>query len=564
MLTLKDLRRQALVLAVAGAVGIAGSAQAAQANSGAQLATVGHATLLSRGDVISGPVALSQTIHVTVGLKLRDKAGLDAFMAKMAQPGTGTLRPRMSKTQLVTDHLPTSTQVQAVVNFLRGAGFHNIHVSANNLLVSADASAATVQSAFRTSMVKVRTHDGRTAFANSSGIKVPVALQGIVQAVLGLQTVHVAHILARAPVQTQATTGVSITGHLPMDFQTLYGADSLPPATDIDVGIISVGDMTQTLTDFQNFLTGNSLSAPAVAIECIANPAGPTPAGDANCSAWGDQGTIEWDLDSQDIIGMSGGVKSLTFYSAQDFSSSGLIAAINAAVTENKARVIDMSIGGCERYSDSGQGGDGSAQVVDAIFETGAATNGQTFSISTGDSGSDECGDGQMNSASWPASSPWVVAAGGTTLSTGRRGQYYTETVWTGAGGSPSSFEGMPSWQAGVVPGTTRGLPDIAFDADPGSGSQLYYNGQSPSRNTQVGGTSLAAPLFTGAWARILETNPSLGFAAPHIYQDLSATDFNDVVRGSNGQYRATVGWDFASGFGSLKVGQAATTLSPQ
>jgi len=547
------LRKQILVLAVAGVLGAGCAAQAAVP----QLAMVARATALSRGDVVQGTMSLSRPIHVTLSLKLRNKPGLEAFLEHAHQPSTPASRRVMSHAQLETDHLPTAAQAQAVANFLKQAGFKNIRIAANRMLVSADGTAAVASAAFHTSLAQVRTHDGRKAFANNAPIHIPADLQGVVQAVLGLQTVHQAHIMARAA--TNALSGVSITGHFPVEFAGLYQADGMPPASDVPVGIVSAGDMTQTMTDFATFISAFELAPVATNVICV----GDDPS-DSNCTAFGDQGgTIEWDLDSQDIVGMSGGVQSLTFYTAPSLNNNDLTTTFAQIVSDNKVPVINVSLGICERFVDAGQGGDGSAQADDDIFSA-AAAQGQTFTVSTGDSGSDECGDGQLNSASSPASSPYVVAVGGTTLSTGRRGQYYTETAWNGGGGSPSSFEVAPQWQidSGVIGNSqARGLPDVSFDADPSSGAKIVFNGAF----AQVGGTSLAAPLFAGAWARILESTGMTGsaaFAAPHLYQGLTTSDFHDVVRGSNGQYRATVGWDFTTGFGSINVFNAASQLN--
>ncbi|HVX03678.1 MAG TPA: xanthorhodopsin, partial [Rhodanobacteraceae bacterium] len=78
----------------------------------------------------------------------------------------------------------------------------------------------------------------------------------------------------------------------------------------------------------------------------------------------------------------------------------------------------------------------------------------------------------------------------------------------------------------------------------------------------QWGGTSLAAPIFAGAWARILEGNPALGFAAPNLYT-LPAAALHDVRAGNNGGYLAKPGWDWATGLGSFDVGRAAAILAP-
>ncbi len=122
-------------------------------------------------------------------------------------------------------------------------------------------------------------------------------------------------------------------------------------------------------------------------------------------------------------------------------------------------------------------------------------------------------------------------------------------------GGSPSTFEPIPSWQTGIGQNaghTTRGVPDVAFDADPNSGAEITVDGASE----QVGGTSLASPLFVGTCARMLQAKGStLGFAAPLIYADAAghaSTDFHDVTSGNNSGETAAAGWDYTTGFGSI------------
>lgn len=544
------LRNRALVLAVTGALGVSVAAIAA-VPVGTQFNVLTRATQLSRGDVVQNLVPLTRSIHVTVALKLRNDTQLKTFLA---QPGHGV----MSHAQLAADHLPTAAQAQAVAAYLRQAGFTNVHISSNRMLVTGDASVAAVQTAFKTSLVSVRTHDGRNAFANDSAIRIPASLQGTVQAVLGLQTVHKMHTLAQ-PMQS-GTVGVE--GHSPLDFASIYDASSLPAATGINVGILGWGSMSQTLTDLASFTSQNGLPSVNTEVVCVdygGYDSGVINTTDPSCEL-PDEGATEWDLDSQDIVAMTGGVKSLTFYAAYGGYSASITNAINEVVTptagEPRAQVINMSFGVCERDADINQGGDGSAQADDALFQL-AASQGRTFSASTGDSGYDECGDGQSNSAIYPASSPWVVAVSGTTLRASDTA-WARENVWIDAGGSPSSFEKAQSWQAPLTYGTYASYrgPDVAFDANPNSGSIIVVDGTLQ----QWGGTSLASPLFVGAWARILQDNPGLGFAAPHLYA-LPASALHDVVSGNNGQYIAKRGWDWATGLGSFDVGKAAAAL---
>jgi xanthomonalisin len=466
----------------------------------------------------------------------------------------------MTPSQLAADYLPTQAQVRAVTDYLRSAGFGNIRVSPNRMIVNASGSAGTVQSAFRTTLVGVRTHDGRDAFANSSAIRIPAALQDTVQAVLGLQSVHVAHTMARG-----ATPALDpVTGHNPLEFASIYKASGLAPATDINAAVWGWGSMASTLSDLNVYTSDNGLSSVNAGVVCTdynGYNQGGVSTTDPTCNSY-DQGSTEWDLDSQDIVAMSGGVKSLTFYAAYGGYNSSITNALNEIVTptagEPLAQVINASFGECERYEDSGQNGDGSAQADDALFQI-AAAQGQTFSVSTGDSGSDECGDGGLNSASYPASSPWVVAVSGTTLYATTT-SWGGEAVWRRAGGSPSSFEVAQPWQTNLTYGTYAGMrgPDVAFDANPNSGAIIYDS--AAGGYVQVGGTSLSAPIFAGAWARILQRNPGLGFAAPQLYT-LRPFALHDVKYGNNRGYNAQAGWDWATGLGSFKVGLAAFLL---
>lgn len=549
------LRKQTLVLAIAGAVGIACSAYAALPAGNVQFATLTQATQLSRGDIIHGAMPLSQQIHISVGLKLRNQAQLAAFNAKPHAP--------MSRAQLTANHLPTQAQAQAVADFLKQAGFTNIKIAASRMLVDATGSAAIASRAFQTSLAQVHTNDGRIAFANNSAIKIPAALQGTVQAVLGMQTVHQAHFYAQ---RVQAGSG-GISGHSPTEFASIYGASGLNPASNIDVAVFGWGSMSQTLTDLNTFTTAKSLPTVTTAVVCtnvgdttdpntgeIITP-GITTIGDATCGGNVDQGSIEWNLDSQDIIGMTHDVKSMTFYAAPSGNNFEINSALNEIVAPTKgeplASVVNQSFGECERFEDINQGGDGTAQMGDALYSMGVA-QGQTFSASTGDSGSDECGDGALNSASYPASSPYNVAVAGTTLNASST-TFRRETVWNGSGGSPSSFETVPAWQSSFTYGpfkSFRGTADVAFDANPNTGAIYYLNGVL----VQVGGTSLASPIFVGAWTRLLANGAvTTSQAGPQLYA-FPASDFRDVTGGNNHGYIAKRGYDYATGRGSLNL----------
>jgi subtilase family serine protease len=526
------LRRTSLAFATLLALG--GSAAAVATTSlGNATVAVAQPAVLRPTDTIIGAVSSTQPVRIVVALKLRNRATLDAFIAGGASPVNPSLRV-MAPDQLEANHLPTAAQAQAVADYLTDAGFQNVEIAPNRLLVSADATAATAQSAFATSLVSVQTADGRTEVANNDAVHIPAALQDSVLSVIGLQTVARPHTMIKTQL---GPVPQAITGHFPNEFSAIYGGTGVATAAGVTVGIITQGSISQTITDLNSFTAAHGFATVTTQTVNTGGTSSDT------------SGIDEWNLDSQDVVGMAGGaVGKIIFYNEPTLSNAQLTANINTVVSANVAKIINMSLGECETDAQ----GDGSAAADDQAFAT-AVAQGQTFSISTGDSGADECGTGGTVPSN-PADSPYVIAVAGTTLNASTSA-WSSETVWSGSGGSQSTFEPKPSWQT-LWTGTKRGVADVAFDADPSSGAKILVNGAS----TQVGGTSLAAPIFSGLWARVLAVKgTALGFAGPFIYQ-LPATDFHDITSGSNG-ISAAAGYDLASGRGSIILSSAITHI---
>ena len=99
--------------------------------------------------------------------------------------------------------------------------------------------------------------------------------------------------------------------------------------------------------------------------------------------------------------------------------------------------------------------------------------------------------------AEFPASDPFVIAVGGTSLTlAARTGNVSDETGWQGSGGGHSIFFPRPAYQVGrgVVAGTDRLVPDVSAAADPETGALIVIHGLP----TQIGGTSSTRPVWAG------------------------------------------------------------------
>ena len=413
-------------------------------------------------------------IHIEVALRLRNKAALDSFIEAAGRPGA-TERVMSPAAFAGQQHSPTTDQAQAV-DFLNQSGFSNVHVASNRLLVSADGTADVVQTAFQTTLARVQTADGRDAFANTEDAHVPANLSNIVLAVLGLQTVHQAHTFARVQDPNQID---AVTGHFPTEWSSIYGGSGVANASATPVGIITQGKITQTITDLNTFTSQNGL--PTVTTQTV----------NTNGTSTDTQRRrrVESRQPGHRRHGRRTGAEDhlLQHPDLVEREPDGRLPTPVLGSPPMRTKIINVSLGECETSAH----GDGSAASQDQIFTQGVA-QGQTFSISTGDDGADECGNGGIT-PSWPAASQFVTAVAGTRLDASTT-TWNSEVVWNdlaagngATGGSPSTFEPKPSWQNALVSGTHRGVADVAFSGSPSSGAKIVVNGGSE----QVGGTSL-------------------------------------------------------------------------
>ena len=229
--------------------------------------------------------------------------------------------------------------------------------------------------------------------------------------------------------------------------------------------------------------------------------------------------------------------------------------AVNTAKSEPGVSAVSISYGVPE----------GLYHAPDSSFATPAGHQGVSFLVSSGDGGSypNKSTSRQIVVMS-PASSPNVIAVGGTTLQYDTNYNPASEIGWgytqsngnyAGSGGGLSTLEAEPSYQKSVA-GTLggRGVPDVAFEGDSATGVLVYDT--SMGGWGVVGGTSLSAPCWAGIIAivnqgRTLQGLPTLnsaGASTSTTLYNLPASDFNDITSGTNGEYDAGTGYDLVTG----------------
>jgi kumamolisin len=261
--------------------------------------------------------------------------------------------------------------------------------------------------------------------------------------------------------------------------------------------------------------------------------------------------------------------------------------------------VISVSYGVCESTVKA----DSASRTIAERQLKASAALGITVAVAAGDTGSSACARGvppsKLTSAdkkpqvSWPASSSWVLAVGGTNVTLSSANAIASTGVWNdtvypfpytataGGGGGQSTIVKRPWWQP-AQPFATSGnrmVPDVAAFADESPGYAIVCSGgvQGCPGGGQsiayVGGTSAATPLVAGMialWTQQARAagRPRPGFVPPLLYSlaRRQTQAFVDITQGSNALFGGTCcparpGYDLASGWGSPLANVVAALL---
>ena len=581
-------------------------------------------TDLARAAVI-GQLPAGKLVHVSVALKPRNAAALSAYAQAVANPSSIDYREYLRPAQFARRFGASPAEVRAVRRGLEARGLQPGPVSAGGLSMSVTATAAQLDRGFSLSLRRVALRDGRTAVAASAAPALGAEAAGGVQAVVGLNSLSSPQPLLvrprldsrrRAPLAERhvatggpqpcsaAESAANAQGaHTADQIASAYGYSGLYGAGDRGAGTtVAVYELEPV--DPNDLAAYQSCYGTHTQISYVKVDGG----------AGNGSGSGEAALDIEQLIGLAPDAN-LIVYEGQNSGSgapgAGPYDTFKAIIDQDRAQVVSVSWGECEQML-----GAANAAAENTLFEQ-AAVQGQTIVSAAGDSGSEDC-DGDSNvpqtqlAVDDPASQPYVMGVGGTTLSA--VGPRPTESVWNDGGGqlSPllqpgaggggiSNLWQMPPAQrdaasslnvlgAGVTGsdcgdpgGYCREVPDVAADADPATGYVIYWNGTGsqpgqPTRWQAIGGTSAASPV----WAAFIALADSsrgcaragpLGYVLPALYRAASssyASDFNDVQTGNNdfaqtngGLYAARPGYDEASGLGSPNGAALASNLCP-
>jgi kumamolisin len=498
------------------------------------------------GDVVSaiahstrtGAVAANASISVAVSLAPRDEAALDAFLAQVTDPKSPLYKHYLTVPQFAARFGASPAAVKQVTDYLKSQGLKVTSVTANNLTVNASGSAAQVAKAFGTSLATY--HDAATKrdyFANTAAPSLPAGIAANVVDISGLSSYGRSVHYSQADNAVPHATSKAVTGLTPTTARKAYNLTSTESAgydgAGETIGLIEFSAYTQSDVTKYDSNFSLSVSTPTVV--------------KADGGTTDTSGKDEVELDIEVIQALAPGA-AIKVYEAPN-SDAGEVAMYSAIVSAD-VPVISISWGEYEAGETSSN-----RTALNTDFKQ-AAAQGESVYAASGDSGSDDEGNGGTT-VDFPASDTYVTGTGGTTLSyTSSTGTYKSETAWDGSGGGVSSYFATPSFQSPVNSGSYRDVPDVAAVADPSTGWAIYEAGSWQ----EFGGTSAAAPnwaAFTAIYDEYAADNggDALGYANSTIYALAQTSSyssaFHDVKSGSNGAYSAATGYDKVTGWGS-------------
>ncbi len=462
-------------------------------------------------------------------------------------------RRYLSRREFAAGYGAQRKDLAAVADFATEHGLQVRQASAARRSVVLAGPASRMEAAFRTRLSRYHSPEGDYR-GRSGHLHVPASVAPAIEAVLGLDDRPQAGSACRA-VPRERVEQARQTSFTPPRIAELYDFPRNLDGSGQRIAVIELGGGFRRLQLRRYFekLGKPTPKLTAVSVDGARNRPGHDPTADG-----------EVVLDVEVIGAIVPGAEQLVYFAPA--SDRGFVDAVTTALFDPRSpSVLSISWGQAEdQWTEQGR------RALDQAFQAAAAL-GVTVCAASGDNGWTDGAAGRVAHVDYPASSPHVLACGGTHLEV--TDGDIAEVVWNdhdgnATGGGVSSYYDVPSWQAKArVPasfneggGPGRGVPDVAGNADPETG---YLVGDGLSEHP-FGGTSAVAPLWAALVAQLnQQLGSQAGFLNPLLYEALDPAVFNDVSKGTNGAYRARRrAWDACTGHGTPRGSALLEALS--
>jgi kumamolisin len=569
-----------------------------------------------------GPADPAETLMVSIYVRRQPGAPSLPGQNDFAATSRGQRNP-LSRADLAAHQGASPEDLKVVTDFAAAAGLKIVQTDAARRLVQVSGTVAQFSKAFSIELAHYRS--STEGYRGREGpIHLPATVADVVEGVFGLDNRRMARRMSNGGGPVPVTPPqVAQAYNFPAPAngasgQTIAILEFSGP-TSAAIGNPTCGFAQSDIDGFINNLnntTGSQLvSTPvtSVTVDPSADAPGNVPGGSASNFNSGDA-DVEVALDIEIVVSVAQKANVVVYFAP--ITEQGWVDAITQIVadTTNDPGVLSISWGWAELEVDADLQQPGpwpfewtqqAFNLMTQAFQSAAAIN-MTVLAASGDDGSD-CSEQDGNAhVMYPASDPWVMACGGTIIN---QLTPLSEGTWNdnqgggggATGGGISYLAGPVTWQVNAnVPVSVnsdqhqgRGLPDVAGNASPNSGYDLWLYGSPLSQLVVtsgpgagspfgvVGGTSAVAPLYAALIAlinaslnkRIGYLNPTLyGFGSSGVFRDIndgvsnavSWTNADGSVGGPSLGYTSGPGWDACTGWGSINGNALLNALAAQ
>jgi kumamolisin len=573
-----------------------------------------------------GPADPEETLLVSIYVRRRTDAPSLLSQKHFASTPLGEREP-VSRAELARSQGASPKDLEVVTDFAEASGLKVVHTDAARRLVQVSGTVAQFSKALSVELGLYRSaHEGYRG--REGAIHLPAAVAGVVEGVFGLDNRRMARRMSNGGGAVPVTPPqVAQAYNFPTPAkgaagQTIaileFSGPTTPPLSNPTCGFAQ-SDIDGFIKNL-NATTGSKLvstNVKSVAVDQTAAAPGNVPGGSAKNFTSGDA-DVEVNLDIEVVVSIAQNANVVVYFAP--ITEQGWVDAITQIVadTANDPSVLSISWGWSELEADADlqqpepwpfEWTQQAFKQMTQAFQSAAAI-GMTVLAASGDDGSD-CGEQDGNAhVMYPASDPWVISCGGTIINqlaplsegTWNDNQVTAQGAGGGAtGGGISSLAAPVSWQANAkVPVSVnanhhqgRGIPDVAGNASPNSGYDLWLYGK-PLTKLEVtsgpgagqpfgvvGGTSAVAPLYAALIGlinaslnkRVGYLNPTLyGLGGSGVFRDIndgvsnavSWTNPDGSVGGPSLGYTSGPGWDACTGWGSINGNALLTALAAE
>ena len=578
-----------------------------------------------------GRVAGETPMNLALILPLRNQARLDILVQRLYTPGDPLRGKFLTPAQFTEQFGPTAQDYAVVAAYAKSQGLTITEAHAGRTILDVAGPASKVESAFGVRLGWYQLKEGRVAFANAAPPRLPSRIAARLAGIAGLSNIGVMHphaglrpsegsLRPNVPITGGGSIGTGPAGGLvPNDIKfaysltgttTLYGATLVgtqaAPTTPLDGTGQTVG-----LFELDGYTPSDiALYVSTFGLPTVLNPTGTgaTPLlqnvllDGATGNIINASGQLEVTLDIDMILALAPNATNIYVYEGNQATNPAAAADLfNRMATDTATDGTPL----LKVISDSWTVPE--ANVDTAVRDSESASfqqmtvQGQSMFAASGEFGAYAAYDAAnptiltQPAVDYPASDPNVTGVGGTTLQYNKPtvtttvgtvtkpatdGTYVAETVWksgtqtsvggpSGSGGGSSEIFAKPTYQTGLgASPLRRDVPDVALNADPNSGYDIFLVGKAVT----TGGTSASAPLWAAFIALVNQQRAlnglttTLGFANPPLYaignSQAYTSNFHDITTGDNLYFPAETGYDDATGFGSFIGDMLIASLS--